>query len=53
MPLGWEMHVDVWAGWEGDLSIEKKRQLIDESIEWHRHKGTKWAVERMLQTVSG
>jgi phage tail P2-like protein len=49
--LAWEMHVDVWQGWEGDLSIEKKRQLIEESIEWHRHKGTKWAVQHMLDTV--
>lgn len=49
--LAWEMHVDVWQGWEGDLSIEKKRQLINDSIDWHQHKGTKWAVEQMLATV--
>jgi phage tail P2-like protein len=49
--LAWEMHVDVWAGWEGELSVEMKRQLINESIEWHRYKGTKWAVQHMLDTV--
>lgn len=49
--LAWEMHVDVWQGWEGDLSVEKKRELINQSIDWHQHKGTKWAVEQMLKTV--
>jgi phage tail P2-like protein len=49
--LAWEMHVDVWAGWEGDLDIETKRELINKSIDWHRHKGTRYAVDQMLQTV--
>jgi phage tail P2-like protein len=49
--LAWEMHVDVWQGWEGDLTVEKKRDLINQSIDWHQHKGTKYAVEQMLKTV--
>jgi phage tail P2-like protein len=49
--LAWEMHVDVWQGWEGDLTIEKKRELINQSIDWHQHKGTKYAVEQMVRTV--
>lgn len=49
--LAWEMHVDVWQGWEGDLDIATKRKLIDESIDWHQHKGTKWAVEYMCKTL--
>lgn len=49
--LAWEMHVDVWQGWEGDLTVEQKRDLINQSIDWHQHKGTKYAVERMLHTV--
>lgn len=49
--LAWEMHVDVWQGWEGDLTVEKKRELINQSIAWHQHKGTKWAVEQMCATV--
>lgn len=49
--LAWEMHVDVWQGWDGDLSIEEKRTLIEQSIDWHQHKGTKYAVEQMLKTV--
>src|SRR6267142_202305 len=50
--LFWEMHVDIWQNIEGDpLTIEKKQELINESIDWHRHKGTKWAVNEMLKTV--
>lgn len=49
--LAWEMHVDVWQGWEGDLSNEKKIELINQSIDWHQHKGTKYAVEQMVRTV--
>jgi phage tail P2-like protein len=49
--IAWEMHVDVWAGWDGDLSVEQKRELINKSIDWHQHLGTKYAVEQMLKTV--
>jgi phage tail P2-like protein len=50
--LMWEMHVDIWQNIEGDpLTTEKKQELINESIDWHRHKGTKWAVNEMLKTV--
>lgn len=49
--LAWEMHVDVWAGWDGDLTTEQKVELINSSIDWHRHKGTVYAVEEMLKTV--
>lgn len=49
--LAWEMHVDIWQGWEGTLSNEKKIELINNSIDWHQHKGTKYAVEEMVRTV--
>ncbi|SRR5258705_1392036 len=49
--LAWQYHVDVWQGWSGDLDIDTKRQLVMESFMWHAHKGTKWAVEKMLATV--
>jgi phage tail P2-like protein len=49
--LGWQFHVDVWAGWEGNLDDATKQQLILESIEWHAKKGTKWAVNQVLKTV--
>jgi phage tail P2-like protein len=50
--LSWEMHVDHWQNIEGaPLTIEKKRELINESIDWHQHKGTRYAVDRMLQVI--
>jgi phage tail P2-like protein len=49
--IAWEMHVDVWAGWDGDLNTAQKRELINKSIDWHQHLGTKYAVEQMLKTV--
>ena len=49
--IAWELHVDIWQGWDGDLTIEEKRTLINESIQWHQKLGTKWIVERMLKTI--
>lgn len=49
--LAWEMHVDVWQGWEGDLTVDEKRNLIEQSIDWHQHKGTRYAVDQMLATI--
>ena len=46
--LAWQWHVDFY---EPSMSIEIKRQLVRESIAWHRIKGTKAAVEKMAQTV--
>lgn len=49
--LAWEMHVDIWQGWSGDLPDSTKLDLIKSSIDWHQHKGTKYVVEKMLQLV--
>ena len=46
--LAWQWHVDFY---ESSMSIETKRQLVRESIAWHRIKGTKAAVEKMARTV--
>ena len=46
--LAWQWHVDFY---EPSMRIETKRQLVRESIAWHRIKGTKAAVEKMTQTV--
>ncbi|MCF7936830.1 MAG: phage tail protein, partial [Synergistales bacterium] len=34
--LAWQLHVDFW---EPDLNIELKRNLVRESIAWHKYKG--------------
>lgn len=44
--LAWALSVDYWdAAWPE----ERKRAAIAASIEWHRRKGTKWAVVRALE----
>jgi phage tail P2-like protein len=49
--LMWQLHVDVWQGWGGPLTDDKKKRLILDSLNWHSKKGTKWAVEQMLNVV--
>jgi P2-related tail formation protein len=51
--LAWEMHVDIHQGWLGDLTDAEKLYLINESIDWHQHKGTPWVVERMIFEIFG
>lgn len=46
--LAWQWHVDFY---ESDADIRVKRQLVRESIAWHRIKGTKSAVEGMIRTI--
>lgn len=46
--LAWQWNVDFY---EPSMSLETKRQLVRESIAWHRLKGTKAAVEKMVQAV--
>lgn len=46
--LAWQWHVDFY---EPSMSLETKRQLVRESIAWHRLKGTKASVEKMVQAV--
>lgn len=36
--LAWQLHVDFYE--PVGFSIEKKRALVKQSIDWHRHKGT-------------
>jgi phage tail P2-like protein len=49
--LAWEFHLDVWQNMEGAVDIDTKRRLIEESIFWHQHKGTRYAVDQMLATI--
>lgn len=43
--LAWALSVDVW---DDAWPVERKRATIAGSIEWHRKKGTPWAVEQAL-----
>lgn len=46
--IAFEKHVDFY---DNELSINQKRELIKSSMSWHRKKGTRWAVERVVSIV--
>ena len=46
--LAWQWHVDFY---EPDLPLETKRELVLESIRWHRKKGTKFAIISALEKL--
>lgn len=46
--LAWEYHVDTY---NADFDVAVKRELVRQSIAWHRKKGTPAAVTEMLSTI--
>jgi phage tail P2-like protein len=48
--LAYQMHVDYY---DKTASLEVKRNLVKTSIIIHRTKGTKYAVEKLIETVFG
>lgn len=46
--LAWQWHVDSY---DTSYSLEIKRNLIRQSIDWHRHKGTPYAVKSVLKAI--
>ncbi|MDR7867602.1 MAG: phage tail protein I [Sporomusaceae bacterium] len=46
--LAWQWHVDFY---DSTLPIAKKRELVRQSIAWHRRKGTPGVVQEMVSTV--
>lgn len=46
--MAYRFHVDFY---DDALPIEKKRILVKNSILYHRHKGTPWAVENLLSEM--
>ena len=47
--LAWQLHVDFYEPL--GLNLEKKRLLVQNSILWHMHKGTKYVVEDILRLL--
>ena len=47
--LAWQWHVDFYEPIR--LDVETKRRLVRQSIAWHRHKGTPWAVEEVIKAL--
>lgn len=46
--LAWKYHIDTY---NADFDVTIKRELIRQSIGWHRRKGTPAAVTDMLNTI--
>ena len=47
--LAWQFHVE---GYELAETVEEKRNLVKNAIELHRYKGTKYAVEGVLESLN-
>lgn len=46
--LAYQWHVDFY---EPSLPIEQKRELVKNSLPWHKRKGTPSAVEELIRTI--
>lgn len=44
--LAWAMSLDIWDDSWGEST---QRQVIKESIQWHRRKGTVWSIREVLR----
>ncbi len=47
--LAWQFHVE---GYDLAKTIEEKRNLVKNAIELHRYKGTKYAIQKILNTLN-
>lgn len=47
--LAWQWHTDYY---DGLADLATKRKLVKQSLDWHRHKGTLYAVNNMLSAIS-
>ena len=47
--LGWQWHVDYY---DSSAALETKRALVKQSLDWHRHKGTGYAVDSILKFIA-
>lgn len=46
--LAWQFHVDFYGD---SLPLKTKRNLVRKSIDWHRRKGTPYAVQQVVSAV--
>ena len=50
--LAEQFHVMGAEGWAYANDDASRRRLIKSAVELHRHKGTRWAVEQVFETLS-
>lgn len=49
--LAEQLHI-LGEGWQFALDDEARRRLLKRSIELHRYKGTRWAIQQVLETLA-
>jgi len=47
--LAWQFHVE---GYDLARTVEEKRALVKSAIELHRYKGTRWAIQKVLEALN-
>ena len=47
--LAWQLHVDFYEPL--GLDLDRKRALVENSLRWHMHKGTKYVLEEMIRIL--
>lgn len=49
--LAEQLHI-LGEGWQFARDDEERRRLLKRAIELHRYKGTRWAIQQVLETLS-
>ncbi|MEN3809807.1 phage tail protein I [Chromobacterium piscinae] len=49
--LAEQFHMQGDEGWLLAADDEQRRQLLKRAIEWHRYKGTRWALEEIFRVL--
>ena len=47
--LAWQFHVDFYEPL--GMNLNKKRELVKNSLIWHRYRGTKYVLEEMIRIL--
>lgn len=50
-PLAWQLGALGAAGWDLADTVEKRRELLQRTILFHRRKGTAWVVAEVLRAL--
>jgi len=48
--LAEQLHI-LGEGWQFARDDDERRRLLKRAIELHRHKGTRWAIQQVLETL--
>ncbi|NLR73594.1 phage tail protein I [Leeia aquatica] len=49
--LAEQLHI-LGEGWQFTRNDQERRQLLKRAVELHRYKGTRWAIQQVLETLA-